>query len=54
MSPDMRFKKNGAAKIAGRIGFIGLGIMAKPMAKNLLKAGCLLGVYNRGKAQGRS
>ena len=31
------------------IGFIGLGIMGKPMAKNLLKAGYPLVVYNRSK-----
>jgi 2-hydroxy-3-oxopropionate reductase len=30
-----------------KIGFIGLGIMGKPMAKNLLKAGFLLVVHNR-------
>ena len=29
------------------IGFIGLGIMGKPMAKNLIKAGYKLVVYNR-------
>ena len=29
-----------------RIGFIGLGIMGKPMAKNLLKAGYELVVYD--------
>ncbi len=29
-----------------KIGFIGLGIMGKPMAKNLLKAGYSLGVYD--------
>ena len=29
-----------------RIGFIGLGIMGKPMAKNLLKAGYELAVYD--------
>ena len=29
------------------IGFIGLGIMGKPMAKNLIKAGYSLTVYNR-------
>ena len=28
------------------IGFIGLGIMGKPMSKNLLKAGCELIVYD--------
>ena len=29
-----------------KIGFIGLGIMGKPMAKNLLKAGYKLIVYD--------
>ncbi len=29
------------------VGFIGLGIMGKPMARNLLKAGFPLSVYNR-------
>lgn len=33
-----------------RIGFIGLGIMGKPMSKNLLKAGYQLRVYNRSHA----
>jgi 2-hydroxy-3-oxopropionate reductase len=33
-----------------RIGFIGLGIMGKPMARNLLKAGYPLVVYNRSPA----
>lgn len=32
------------------IGFIGLGIMGKPMAKNLIKAGYSLIVHNRSKA----
>jgi 2-hydroxy-3-oxopropionate reductase len=32
------------------IGFIGLGIMGKPMARNLLKAGYSLTVYNRSRA----
>ena len=32
-----------------KIGFIGLGIMGKPMAKNLLKAGYDLKVFNRSK-----
>jgi 2-hydroxy-3-oxopropionate reductase len=31
------------------IGFIGLGIMGKPMARNLLKAGYPLVVYNRSR-----
>lgn len=30
-----------------RIGFIGLGIMGKPMARNLLKAGYPVTVYTR-------
>lgn len=33
-----------------RIGFIGLGIMGKPMSRNLLKAGYPLVVYNRSPA----
>jgi len=32
-----------------RIGFIGLGIMGRPMARNLLKAGYLLTVWNRSR-----
>lgn len=32
-----------------KIGFIGLGIMGKPMAKNLIKAGYDLVVYNKSK-----
>src|SRR5690348_8439757 len=32
------------------IGFIGLGIMGKPMARNLMKAGYKLVVYNRSQA----
>lgn len=32
------------------IGFIGLGIMGKPMARNLLRAGYPLVVYNRSRA----
>lgn len=32
-----------------RIGFIGLGIMGKPMVRNLLKAGYALTVFNRSK-----
>lgn len=34
----------------GLIGFIGLGIMGRPMAKNLLKAGHALIVHNRSQA----
>src|SRR5947209_12406528 len=32
------------------IGFIGLGIMGKPMARNLMKAGYKLVVHNRSQA----
>jgi len=33
-----------------KVGFIGLGIMGKPMAKNLVRAGYALTVYNRTRA----
>ena len=33
-----------------KIGFIGLGIMGKPMVKNLLKAGYPVMVWNRSQA----
>ena len=33
-----------------RIGFIGLGIMGKPMARNLLKAGYSVVVHNRSRS----
>ncbi|HEY69419.1 MAG TPA: NAD-binding protein, partial [Anaerolineae bacterium] len=33
-----------------RIGYIGLGLMGKPMARNLLKAGYALTVHNRSQA----
>lgn len=33
-----------------KIGFIGLGIMGKPMSKNLIKAGYELVVYNRSRS----
>jgi 2-hydroxy-3-oxopropionate reductase len=36
--------------MAQKIGFIGLGIMGKPMVRNLLKAGYALAVYNRSRA----
>ena len=35
--------------MADRIGFIGLGVMGKPMAKNLIKAGHRLVVHNRSR-----
>ena len=34
-----------------RVGFIGLGIMGRPMAENLLKAGFSLTVYNRTRSK---
>lgn len=34
-----------------KLGFIGLGIMGKPMAKNLLKAGYEVVVFNRSKSK---
>ena len=37
------------AKKSERIGFIGLGIMGRPMARNLLKAGYQLTVWNRSR-----
>jgi 3-hydroxyisobutyrate dehydrogenase len=37
--------------MADRVGLIGLGIMGKPMARNLLKAGIALTVYNRTRAK---
>ncbi|MDZ4278993.1 MAG: 2-hydroxy-3-oxopropionate reductase [Dehalococcoidia bacterium] len=36
-------------KPPGRVGFIGLGIMGRPMARNLLKAGYPLTVWNRSR-----
>ena len=36
--------------MAGKVGFIGLGIMGKPMARNLMEAGYELVVYNRSRA----
>ena len=35
--------------MAGKVGFIGLGIMGKPMARNLMGAGHELVVYNRSR-----
>ncbi|MGH7323200.1 MAG: NAD(P)-binding domain-containing protein, partial [Candidatus Rokuibacteriota bacterium] len=36
--------------MAQTIGFIGLGIMGRPMARNLIKAGYPLVVHNRSRA----
>ncbi len=35
--------------MAGKVGFIGLGIMGKPMARNLMEGGYELVVYNRSR-----
>lgn len=35
--------------MAGKLGFIGLGIMRRPMAKNLMRAGYELVLHNRTK-----
>jgi 2-hydroxy-3-oxopropionate reductase len=37
--------------MAPQIGFIGLGIMGKPMARNLIKAGFPITVHNRSRAK---
>src|ERR1051326_642826 len=37
--------------MAPRVGFVGLGIMGKPMARNVLKAGFPLTVHNRSRAK---
>ena len=37
--------------MAEKIGFVGLGIMGKPMAKNLIEAGHELVVFNRTRAK---
>src|ERR1051326_5556524 len=37
--------------MAARIGFIGLGIMGKPMTRNLIKAGFPVTVHNRSRAK---
>src|SRR5207302_8264491 len=42
-------EKEGRA-MSTTIGFIGLGIMGKPMARNLMKADYKLVVYNRSQA----
>lgn len=39
--------------MSDRIGFIGLGIMGKPMARNILKAGYPLVAYNRTPGRGQ-
>src|SRR5918998_6092989 len=39
--------------MAERVGFVGLGIMGKPMAKNLMEAGYELAVHNRSPEKAR-
>src|SRR5450631_1447078 len=36
--------------MTGKIGFIGLGLMGKPMSRNLIKAGAQLVIYDIDKA----
>ena len=40
--------------MSGRIGFIGLGVMGKPMAKHLITAGHTLTVHNRSRGKSLS
>jgi 2-hydroxy-3-oxopropionate reductase len=50
--PSVRKKRKNSRKTGGnkmKIGFVGLGIMGKPMAKNLLKAGHELVVFDFNK-----
>ena len=35
----------------GKVGFVGLGIMGMPMARNLMNAGCDLIIYNRSRGK---
>jgi lactate dehydrogenase-like 2-hydroxyacid dehydrogenase len=42
--PEVRGRR---VAIAERVGFVGLGIMGRPMARNLVDAGFELTVYNR-------
>src|SRR5680860_161532 len=45
---DRNRRKNGLT-MAEQIGLIGIGIMGKPMARNLVKAGYTLVVHNRSR-----
>ncbi|XAR67610.1 hypothetical protein NMG60_11002440 [Bertholletia excelsa] len=40
-----------AGEIPESVGFLGLGIMGSPMARNLIKAGCNVTVWNRTKSK---
>jgi 2-hydroxy-3-oxopropionate reductase len=46
MEKDFLYSEKGGA-MSTTVGFIGLGIMGKPMARNLMKAGYKVVVYNR-------
>ncbi len=41
----------GESVILEKVGFVGLGIMGRPMARNLMEAGYELTVYNRSRAK---
>jgi 2-hydroxy-3-oxopropionate reductase len=41
----------GRPKMSEKVGFVGLGIMGKPMARNLMEAGYDLIVYNRSRGK---
>lgn len=43
-----------AANTPQRVGFIGMGLMGKPMARNLLRAGFAVTIYNRTRARAES
>src|SRR5919205_47324 len=45
----MRTSRTRSNHMPERIGFIGLGIMGRPMARNLMKAGFELVVHNRSR-----
>src|SRR5262245_46565949 len=50
-SSEKKTNKEDKNHMPPKIGFIGLGIMGKPMAKNLLKAGFPVVVHNRSRAK---
>ena len=41
----------GRARMSEKVGFVGLGIMGKPMARNLMEAGYDLIIYNRSRGK---
>src|SRR5574341_1738033 len=49
MTKEMPHEQRTSAPAPRRIGFIGLGIMGRPMARNLLRAGFPLTVWNRSR-----